>query len=156
MLLKDILTSNNFQLGLTATKKEDIVKEIAQFFEKAHGINSKEIFDALWNREKKGSTGLGKGLAIPHARIPNVGSMKLVILYDQDGKDFQAYDKLPTHLFFVAIIDTETQAQEQLEMLKVIVETCENTDLMKALQSVHTTSELKDTVTRRITETQNG
>ena len=156
MLLKDILTDKAFQIGLSASNKEGIVQEIATFFEKTYGLDNKTVFTALWSREQKGSTGLGKALAIPHARIPNLGSMKLAVFYVADGKDFEAYDKIPTQLFFAAMIDTEGQPQEQLEMLKIIVETCENTDLMTALKEAHTATELKDIVIRRITEVQNG
>ena len=156
MFLKNILTDKAFQIGLSASNKEGIIQEIAAFFEKTYGLDNKTVFTALWSREQKGSTGLGKALAIPHARIPNIGSMKLAVFYVADGKDFEAYDKIPTQLFFAAIIDSEGQPQEQLEMLKIIVETCENTDLMTALKEAHTTAELKNIVIRRITEVQNG
>ncbi|MGL5955098.1 MAG: PTS sugar transporter subunit IIA [Brevinema sp.] len=155
MLLNEILSDKCFRMNINATNKKDIILEIANFFEKAHGLDHKVVFDALWNREQKGSTGLGKELAIPHARIPNVGSMKLAIIYSPEGKNFEAYDNLPTKLFFSAIIDEDAQPQEQLEMLKVIVETCEKTDLMDALGRIHTANALKDTIVRRITEIQN-
>ena len=156
MLLKDILTDEAFQIWINSSNKEGIIQEIANFFETAYGLDNKTIFTALWNREQKGSTGLGKGLAIPHARIPNSGSMKLAVFYVANGKDFQSYDGIPTQLFVAAIIDEDTQAQEQLEMLKIIVETCEKTDLIKALKDVHSKASLKDIVIRRITEIQNN
>ena len=155
-LLKEILTNDFFHIGLEANDKEGIIKEIAKFFEKAHLLNYQSTFDALWAREQKGSTGLGKGLAVPHARVPKVGSMKLVVFYSKEGKDFKAYDNVPTNLFFAAIIDEDANPQEQLEMLRVIVETYESTDLIAALKEVTTTSSLKEIVVRRITETQNG
>lgn len=155
MHLNEILSENSFHLGIQANDKKEIIMEIAQFFEKAHGLTYQETFDALWKREQKGSTGLGKELAIPHARIPNVGSMKIVVLYDKNGKDFEAYDDIPTKLFFAAIIDEDTQPQEQLEMLKTIVEACEKTDLMSSLAHAETPSALKDILVRRIKEVQN-
>ena len=82
--------------------------------------------------------------------------MKLAVFYVANGKDFQSYDGIPTQLFVAAIIDEDTQAQEQLEMLKIIVETCEKTDLIKALKDVHSKASLKDIVIRRITEIQNN
>lgn len=156
MLLKTILTDNVFHIGVKADNKEGIVKEIAKYFETEHHLDYQQTFNALWAREQKGSTGLGKGLAVPHARLPKVESMKLLVLYSPEGKDFASYDGIPTTLFFAAVIDENAHPQEQLEMLKVIVETCEKTDLINALKEVHTTSNLKDIVVRRITETQNG
>lgn len=155
MQLNDILNDKCFHLGITSDSKQDIIMEIAKFFEKAHNLDPQEVFEALWKREQKGSTGLGKELAIPHARMPKVGSMKIVVLYDTEGKNFESYDDIPTKLFFAVIIDAESQPQEQLEMLKTIVEACEKTDLLHALESVQTTSALKDTIIRRIKEVQN-
>lgn len=156
MNLNDILNDKCFYLGMKADNKSDMTMELAQHFNTTHGLDTQEIYTALWNREQKGSTGLGKALAIPHARIPNVGSMKIVVCYDATGKDFDAYDSIPTKLFFAAIIDEDSQPQEQLEMLKTIVEACESTDLMTALETAHTMHALRDTLIRRIKEVQNG
>ncbi len=156
MLLNEILSEKCFHLGIAAFEKKDIVMEIAKLFEKTHGLDHLTIFDGLWTREGKGSTGLGKGLAIPHARIPNIGTMKLVVIYDADGKNFASYDDAPSKLFFAAIIDEDAQPQEQLELLKTIVETCEKTDLMPSLEHVQTPSAFRDVLVRRISEVQNG
>ncbi len=151
-----MLTDKCFRTHVNANDKKGIIKEIADFFETAHGLDSKTVFEALWTREQKGSTGLGKELAIPHARIPGIGEMKAVVLYSENGKDFDAYDGLPTKLFFCIVIDSEGHPQEQLDMLKTIVEACEKTDLMDALTRVKNANTMRDVVLRRITEVQNG
>lgn len=156
MSLKDILSDKAFHIGLNATNKESIIKEIATNFSNTYQLDAQKIFDALWAREQKGSTGLGKGLAVPHARISGIGDMKVMIFYSREGRDFDAYDNLPSHLFFTAIIDENGFPQEQLDMLRIIVETCEKTDLMTALPNIHNSQELKDLVIRRITEVQNS
>ncbi len=156
MLLNEILSEKCFHMNVTANNKKDIILEIANFFEKAHGLDHKVVFESLWSREQKGSTGLGKELAVPHARIPNIGEMKIVVLYAPEGKNFEAHDGSPTKLFFAAVVDSDAQPQEQLEMLKTIVETCEKTDLMDALGRVQTSNALKDVVVRRITEIKNN
>lgn len=152
MIIRNFLTEKAFQIGIAATSKEDIIKEIAAFFAKQYDLDEKSIFTALWEREKKGSTGLGKGLAVPHARISSITEMKLAVFYSQEGRDFDAYDSLPSHLFFVAIMEDKAHPQDQLNMLRLIVETAEKTDLMKTLSRVQSTKDLQDLVIRRITE----
>ena len=152
MVIKNLLTEKAFKIGLQATGKEEIVKEIASFFASQYGIDEKSTFAALWTREQKGSTGLGKGLAVPHARLSNIDSMKLVVILTKEGRDFDAYDKIPTRLFFAALVEEGAHPQEQLDMLRLIVETVDKTDLMQSLDGISTPTALRDLVLRRIQE----
>lgn len=156
MLLKDILADKAFKISIKATEKKEIIAEIAEFFAEVYGMDPLYVKNGLWARESKGSTGLGKGLAIPHGRVPSIGSMKLAIFYSKEGKDFDSYDRNLTHLFIAAIIDEDSHPQEQLEMLRIIVEMCERTDLMTAIHEADSSSSLKEIVVRRLTEIQNG
>ncbi|MGL5721139.1 MAG: PTS sugar transporter subunit IIA [Brevinema sp.] len=152
MVIKNLLTEKSFKIGLQASSKEEIIKEIASFFASQHGVDEKSTFTALWGREQKGSTGLGKGLAVPHARLSNIDSMKLVVILVKEGRDFEAYDKIPTRLFFAALVEEGAHPQEQLDMLRLIVETVDKTDLMESLDGIATASALRDLVLRRIQE----
>lgn len=152
MIIKNFLTEKSFKIGVEATSKEDIIKEIAAFFAAQYGLDEKKTAAALWDREKKGSTGLGKGLAVPHARMAGIDNMKLAVFLSKEGRNFEAYDNIPTRLFFAAIIEEGAHPQEQLDMLRLIVETAEKTDLMKTLDRVVTVKDLRDLVLRRITE----
>ncbi|MGL4388370.1 MAG: PTS sugar transporter subunit IIA [Brevinema sp.] len=155
-MLKDILNDYAFSLGINSTEKNAIIDEMATFFTSVYKIDKNLVYDALWAREEKGSTGLGKGLAIPHARVKGIGSIKVAVFYSKEGRDFNAYDKLPTHLFFVAMIDEDASPQESLEMLKMIVETSENKNLIDSLQNISSPEELKDIVTHAFFHAQNG
>ncbi len=55
MLLNEMLTDKCFRTHVNSNDKKGIIKEIADFFESAHGLDSKVVFEALWNREQKGS-----------------------------------------------------------------------------------------------------
>lgn len=156
MTLKDVLNEKAFVLGINATEKKEIVREISDFFAITYNLDKNLVFDALWTREQKGSTGLGKGLAIPHARLQGINTIKLAVFYSKEGRDFDSYDKKDTHLFFVAIIDEDGHPQEQLEILRMIVETCEKTDLMTVLQDAASTAKLKEMVLQRLVDTQNN
>lgn len=152
MIIKHFLTEKAFKIGVEAASKQDIINEIAAFFAAQYGLDEKKTAASLWEREKKGSTGLGKGLAVPHARVSGIDGMKLAVFLSKEGRNFEAYDNIPTRLFFAAIIEEGAHPQDQLDMLRLIVETAEKTDLMKSLDRVHTAKDLHDLVLRRIIE----
>jgi mannitol/fructose-specific phosphotransferase system IIA component (Ntr-type) len=68
--------------------------------------------------------------------------MHLVVVYDPEGKNFDAYDKNPSQLFFTAVASDEYSPHEQLEVLRIIAEMYEKTDLNKAVMKVKTPAEL--------------
>ncbi|MGL4560957.1 MAG: PTS sugar transporter subunit IIA [Brevinema sp.] len=154
-MLKDIFNDKAFALGINSTEKHGIVDEISTFFASVYQLDKKSVFDALWTREQKGSTGLGKGLAIPHARLKGVDSIKIAVFYSKEGCTFDSHDKLPTHLFFVAIIDEDIKPQKQLEMLKMIVETSEKKDLVDILKHVSSSAQLRETILNCFIDIQN-
>lgn len=123
--------------------KEEILNEISKFMTSVHpGLDKRDVYRALLEREKKGSTGLGKGLAVPHGRSPNVSGMHVCVVYYPAGKDFEAYDKNPSNLFFAAVTSEDYSPHEQLEILRIIAEIYEKTDISEAIKKVKTDQEL--------------
>ena len=143
MKLTELLNPQYVKIGLSGKTKDEILQEMAAFVSATHpAIDKKDAYTAIAEREKKGSTGVGNGLAIPHGRSPKVDGMHLIVIYDAEGKDFDAYDKNPSHLFFCAIASDEYSPHEQLEVLRIIAEMYEKTDLSKAAEKVKTPEEL--------------
>lgn len=137
MKLVELLKPQYVKLGLNGKNKDEIMMELAEFISATHpGIDKKDAYKAITEREKKGSTGVGNGLAIPHGRSPRVDGMHLVVVYDAEGKDFDAYDKQPSTIFFTAIASDEYSPHEQLEVLRIIAEMYEKTDLSTAVSRV--------------------
>jgi mannitol/fructose-specific phosphotransferase system IIA component (Ntr-type) len=143
MKLAELLKPEYAKIGLTGKTKDDVLQNIAEFISQLHPtIEKKDIYKAIAEREKKGSTGLGNGLAIPHGRSPKVTGMHLVVVYDPEGKDFEAYDKNPSYLFFAAITSDDYSPHEQLEVLRIIAEIYEKTDISTSVTKVKTSQEL--------------
>ncbi|OHD55627.1 MAG: hypothetical protein A2Y33_13410 [Spirochaetes bacterium GWF1_51_8] len=137
MKLAELLKPEYVKVGLEGKTKEDILQELAKFLSLSHkGVDEKDAFKAIQEREKKGSTGVGNGLAIPHGRSPKIEGMHLIVAYDPDGKEFDAYDKKPSHLFFTAVASDDYSPHEQLEVLRIIAEIYEKTDLEKSIEKV--------------------
>ncbi len=139
MKLVELLKPQYVKLGLNGKNKDEIMMELAEFIASTHpGIDKKDAYKAIAEREKKGSTGVGNGLAIPHGRSARVDGMHLVVVYDAAGKDFDAYDKQPSTIFFTAIASDEYSPHEQLEVLRIIAEMYEKTDLSTSVSKVKT------------------
>lgn len=68
-LIAQLLSSDDIVVGLDVTSKKRLFEQAGQHFEQRYGISRSTVFDALFAREKMGSTGLGLGIAIPHGRI---------------------------------------------------------------------------------------
>ncbi|MBX9848693.1 MAG: PTS sugar transporter subunit IIA, partial [Rhodocyclaceae bacterium] len=64
-----LLPSSNVVVGLEASSKKRLFEQVGLLFENNHGIARNVVYDALFAREKLGSTGLGQSIAIPHGRI---------------------------------------------------------------------------------------
>jgi PTS system nitrogen regulatory IIA component len=102
-------------------------------------LTQNEIFDALINREKLGSTGLGKGVAIPHGRMaslerPVCAFVKLATPVDFDATDGQAVD-----LIFTLLVP-EDSTEEHLQVLSTIAEMFSNAGISMALRQCDTDS----------------
>ena len=143
MKMVELLKPDFVKIGISAKSKDDVLQELAEFISISHkSIDKKDAYKALSEREKKGSTGLGNGLAIPHGRSSKVDGMNLVVVYDPDGKDFDAYDKKPSNLFFAAITSDDYSPHEQLEVLRIIAEMYEKTDISKTVEKVKVSQDL--------------
>lgn len=144
MRLAELLKAEYVKIGMNGKSKDDVLQNIVDFISTAHHIDKKDALKAVSDREKKGSTGLGNGLAIPHGRSPNVNGMHLVVIYDPEGKDFEAYDKKPSRLFFAAITSDDYSPHEQLEVLRIIAEIYEKTDISSSISKIKSPKELFD------------
>lgn len=150
MKLVELLKPEYVKIGLTAKTKDEVLMELADFISVSHqSIDKKDAYKALAEREKKGSTGLGNGLAIPHGRSPKVDGMNLVVVFDAEGKDFEAYDKKPSNLFFAAITSDDYSPHEQLEVLRIIAEMYEKTDISRSVEKVRTPKDLFDLLIKK-------
>jgi PTS system nitrogen regulatory IIA component len=89
-----LLSSEDILLDLDVSTKERVFEEVGRLFERRHGLPQTQVVESLNAREKLGSTGLGQGVALPHARIKTLQQavaafvrMKLPIVFDApDGK----------------------------------------------------------------------
>lgn len=122
MDLYNILDEQACTVNFKAKDKIDALKKIASIA--AHtpslqGYSEELIFQKLQERELKGTTGFGKGVAIPHTRIDGMTDFLLFIVTSPKGVNFKSIDHKKVHLFFV-LVGPSTNVSEHLKILASI------------------------------------
>ena len=126
-----------FMPDIQATTKEGVLEELIQPLVKNHCITSRGVvLEILKKRETLGSTGLGKGIAIPHCRTLAVTCLHIVGGISQKGIAFQAVDKKKVYLFFLIVSPPQDTSNAYLPVLGKIVEIVRDTKTRKALLKV--------------------
>ena len=96
-------------------------------------LSQNDIFNALLSREKLGSTGLGKGVAIPHGRMASLEKPVCAFVKLDTPIDFDASDGQPVDLIFTLLVP-EDSTEEHLQVLSTIAEIFSNTGISMALR----------------------
>lgn len=117
MQISQLLKLAGIQLELSSLNKESVLKELADLLEKTGCLNDQEqFFQAIWEREDKGSTGIGFGVAIPHGKSNAVKRAGIAFGYSKGGIDYQSLDEQPAHIFFMIAVP-ESSEDEHLQVL---------------------------------------
>ncbi|TVP59515.1 MAG: PTS sugar transporter subunit IIA [Gemmatimonadales bacterium] len=116
MKLRELFTPESVTLSLEAESKDEILKELIQLLEldeKSEAI----LFKTLKRRENLGSTGIGKGIAIPHCRSLVVEELRLAYARKPGGVDFNAIDDEPVFNFFLIVAPPLEVSNQYLPVL---------------------------------------
>lgn len=103
MELGDILAPDGIVPQLTATSKKQALEELAALAAKSTGLDSREMFNALLHRERLGSTGLGRGIAIPHVKFKSLKNIVCIFARLETPIDFESPDGDPVDLIFLLL-----------------------------------------------------
>ena len=115
----DYFMRGSFLPRLAGSDRRAVIEELAHSMAPALRIAEEEIVRAVWEREQRGPTGIGKGIAIPHARIAGLPAPRIAVGISQGGVDFQAHDKEAARLVFL-ILTPQDDGGAQLELLASI------------------------------------
>lgn len=122
MQLSSILTPERTLFGAPGSSKKRVLENIASFIcEDIPTLDPLKLFEKLIEREKLGSTGLGKGIAIPHCRINNCTSVIGTLITLDNPVDFYAIDGQKVDLLFVLLVPEEAH-EEHLKALAKLAE----------------------------------
>ena len=107
MDLGALLLPGGVVLDVTAKSKRQALSRVADAFARASSLPSREVMERLLERETLGSTGLGGGLGVPHARIAGLTGVKAVFVRLETPLAFQAIDDRPVDLLFGLVAPEE-------------------------------------------------
>lgn len=128
MLLRDFFSTDTIELELEAETKDEALKELVSLFgldEKSQGI----LFKMLKRRENLGSTGIGRGIAIPHCRSLVVNRLRVAFGRKASGLDFKAIDGKPVRHIFLIVAPPLEVSNQYLPVLGKIAQFSKEDDI---------------------------
>lgn len=140
MELREFFTDGAVNLELQGTTKDEILKELIGLLgvdEKSEGI----LFKMLKRRENLGSTGIGKGIAIPHCRSLVVNRLRVAFARKPQGVDFRAIDEQPVYNFFLIVAPPLEVSNQYLPVLGKIAQFAKEPDVNDRLAKIETPQE---------------
>lgn len=137
MKIQDILQKKDIIIDLDPSDKDQLLSRMARFLASVHDLNDADRIEReIFERESAMSTGIGFGVAIPHARLESIDSVHLVVARCADGVEFEAIDDLPVHLIFMMVSPRNTSSAHT-QVLSAISRIMQNKDVRERLLTAH-------------------
>jgi fructose PTS system EIIBC or EIIC component len=149
MRITDLLKEDTIIIHLTATNKDEVINELIAKLDTTGRLNNREgMREAILAREVHASTGIGEGIAIPHAKTSAVKVPSIAYGFSPVGIDYDSLDRQPAHLFFM-IAATEDANQAHLETLARLSEMLMDDSFREQLRKASTTKEVLEIVSAK-------
>jgi mannitol/fructose-specific phosphotransferase system IIA component (Ntr-type) len=140
MELREFFAEDAVKLELEGTSKDEVLKELIELL----GLDEKNeamLFKMLKRRENLGSTGIGRGIAIPHCRSLVVNKLRVAFARKTAGVDFKAIDEKPVNFFFLIVAPPLEVSNQYLPVLGKIAQFSKEPDVPARLLSITKPSE---------------
>ncbi|MBU3031033.1 PTS sugar transporter subunit IIA [Paracoccus marinaquae] len=134
MQLSEILKPGAVRSLGQVTSKKRMFQELADLAQSEYRLSASEVLDALQERESLGPTGVGQGVALPHARLHGLDKVVGLFLRLEKPLDFDAVDRQPVDLVF-ALLAPETSGVDHLKALALVSRTLREGDLRSKLRA---------------------
>lgn len=149
MKITDLLKPQSILLNASPTNKADAIYILGDLMDKGGNLSDKaEYLEAVFAREESGSTGLGDGIATPHAKSAGVKEAGLAAMVVPNGVDFEALDGQPSRLFFM-IAAPEGAADTHVEVLSKLATMVIDPDFKNALIQAATVDRFLELITAK-------
>ena len=148
MKLRDLFTADAVELDLGAYNKDEALHELIALL----GLPEKpqkKLYETLKRRENLGSTGIGKGIAIPHCRSLVVSRLRLAYGRKPGGLDFKAIDNAPVHNLFLIVAPPLEVSNQYLPVLGKIAQFAKDPEVPGLLAAVETPEEFLELLSRK-------
>ena len=146
MALTDLLSPDAIFSALRVNGKKQALQEMSERAAQVSGLPAREIFDALLQRERLGSTGVGDGIAIPHGKLAKCNRIFGIFARLERAIDFEALDGLPVDLIFL-LIAPESAGADHLKALAGIARVLRAPEMAAQLRATRDASALYSLLT---------
>jgi PTS system nitrogen regulatory IIA component len=136
MNLGDLLERSAIAPRVTAPGKRQVLSTIAEIAARSFGLKSADVLDALLEREAVASTGVGHGVAVPHARVAGLTRLRGVFVRLEQPVAFGAVDDRPVDLIFALFAPPEASG-EHLRALARVSRLLRQSDIREQLRQAH-------------------
>lgn len=144
--ISELLSKEAIILDVQAKEKMSVIQELAEHLVSKDLINNKEEFlSAIAKRENLESTGIGNGIAIPHARTNAVKNLVLAFGRSALGVDFSSVDGRPSHIIFM-IVSPEEKKSEYIRTLAKISRLVRKEEVRAMLKNANTSDEVMEII----------
>ncbi|HWL41049.1 MAG TPA: PTS sugar transporter subunit IIA [Gemmatimonadaceae bacterium] len=143
MELREFFSEDAIKLDLGGSTKDEILKELIALLgldDKSEGM----LFKMLKRRENLGSTGIGRGIAIPHCRSLVVSKLRVAFGRKPGGVDFKAIDEKPVYFFFLIVAPPLEVSNQYLPVLGKIAQFSKESDVPERLLSIRQPKEFME------------
>lgn len=134
MEISSILSPESIRLTNKVTSKKRLFQDLGETAAAAYGLNMNLAVEALMERESLGPTGVGHGIALPHARIPDLNQVCAVFLKLENPLDFDSVDRQPVDLVFALFAPVDAGV-EHLKALALVSRTMRNAGIRAKLRA---------------------
>ncbi len=110
IMMNELISPEAINGRLEAGVKKQVLQDVAQFAAPLVGLESLNIFDVLWEREKLGTTGVGNGIAIPHGKLAGLAQVQGFFIRLSQPIAFEAVDDKPVDLVFLLLAPADAGA----------------------------------------------
>ncbi|OFW82838.1 MAG: PTS IIA-like nitrogen-regulatory protein PtsN [Alphaproteobacteria bacterium GWF2_58_20] len=135
--MKSLIIPDSVLVSLHASSKKQVLQELSHKAASLLDMPEREILEALMEREKLGSTGIGKGIAIPHCRLPGLTRVAGIFAKLDPAVEFESVDSQPVDLVFLLMAPTSAGA-DHLRALATISRCLRNENTCAKLRGTST------------------
>lgn len=141
MSISSLLATDRIYTGADISSKKRLLEFIAQQAAELLSLPQNVIFNKLLERERLGSTGLGKGFAVPHARLENITAPHASFLKLKSAINYDAIDHQPVDLIFVLFIP-EASTEEHLQILASLARIFSQASVSESIRKCQSAEEI--------------
>ena len=145
MTISALLSPQKIFIDTEVTSKKKLLEMIANIVADRSSLAQSTIYNNLLSRERLGSTGLGKGFAVPHARVPELEQTLGCFFRLKDPVNFESPDNQPVDLVFTIIIP-EQATEEHLQILSSLARIFSQAEVCQAIRDADGKAEIEQII----------